>query len=100
MQSGGVTLSTNIQSDLRDFFSNTSYSKVGVLMDENTYQHCYPIISSTLPDHFTIKVKSGEEQKNLGTCSDIWQAMTDSNLDRHALLIILGGGVLGDMGGF
>ena len=30
----------------------------------------------------------------------IWQAMTDNTMDRHACLIVLGGGVLGDMGGF
>ncbi len=100
MQSGGLILSTDIQSDLRDFFSTSSYSKVGVLTDENTYHHCYPLISAALPAHFTIKIKSGEEQKNLETCADIWQTMTDYNLDRHALLVVLGGGVLGDMGGF
>lgn len=100
MRSGGVIVSTDIVSDLRDFFSNASYSRIAVLTDENTAAHCYPLISPALPDHFVIKVKSGEEQKNLTTCSEIWQSMTDHALDRHALMIVLGGGVLGDMGGF
>src|SRR5215216_5382287 len=100
MLSGDVLLSTDIVSDLGDFFSFSHYSKVGVLTDENTLKHCYPLIASALPEHFTVTIKSGEEQKNLATCSDIWQAMTDRALDRHSLLLILGGGVLGDMGGF
>lgn len=30
----------------------------------------------------------------------IWEEMTEMALDRHSVLIVLGGGVLGDMGGF
>jgi 3-dehydroquinate synthase len=100
MLPGSVVVSSNIESDLRDFFSKTAYSNIGVLTDENTLKYCYPLVASAIPSHFTITVKSGEEQKNLATCSQIWQAMTDHTLDRHSLLIILGGGVLGDMGGF
>jgi 3-dehydroquinate synthase len=47
-----------------------------------------------------VEIKSGEESKNLDTCQHIWQVLTDHTLDRHACAIILGGGVLGDMGGF
>jgi 3-dehydroquinate synthase len=47
-----------------------------------------------------IEVKSGEEQKNLDTCVQIWKDLTGYALDRHAVLLVLGGGVLGDMGGF
>lgn len=100
MLSGGVIVSTSIESDLRNFFANASYSQLGVLTDENTFKHCYPLIAHAIPAHFNITIESGEEQKNLDSCSRIWQAMTDHSLDRHALLIILGGGVLGDMGGF
>jgi 3-dehydroquinate synthase len=30
----------------------------------------------------------------------VWQQLTDFTFDRHSLLIVLGGGVLGDLGGF
>src|SRR5689334_6196517 len=96
----GVLISSDISHDLRSFLSQKSYSQVCVLTDENTHKHCYPLIREALPDHFTLRVKSGEEQKNLETCSIIWQELTDHALDRHALVVILGGGVLGDMGGF
>lgn len=96
----GVLISLDIARDLQTFLSQKSYSLVCVLTDENTQQHCYPLIKAVLPAHFIIQVRSGEEQKNLQTCSTIWQDMTDHALDRHALMIILGGGVLGDMGGF
>jgi 3-dehydroquinate synthase len=53
-----------------------------------------------LSEHSVLTVDSGEENKVLETCEAIWQTMTDEKLDRHAVLIIVGGGVLGDMGGF
>ncbi len=86
--------------DLQRFLSKKNYSSVMVLTDENTHQYCYPLIKENLPPHTLLQVGSGEENKSLETCSSIWQAMTDANLDRHSVLIIVGGGVLGDMGGF
>jgi 3-dehydroquinate synthase len=75
------------------------YSNAVILTDENTRAFCYPVLSG-LPPHHVMEVPSGEEHKNLDTCKMIWQRLTDLNFDRHSLLIVLGGGVLGDMGGF
>jgi 3-dehydroquinate synthase len=54
-----------------------------------------------LPSNFTkILIKSGEHHKNLATCEQVWDRMTKANMDRHSLLVNLGGGVIGDLGGF
>lgn len=45
-------------------------------------------------------MQAGEVHKTLQTCETIWKKLTDSNADRNALLINLGGGVIGDLGGF
>lgn len=95
-----ILFSTGPAADVKAFLTKKNYSQVGVLVDENTAKHCYPILAQGLPQHFVIRVKSGEEEKNLSTCEAIWQSMTDRTLDRHAVLIVIGGGVLGDMGGF
>lgn len=89
-----------ISESLKTFLSTKDYSKVIVLTDTNTKRLCYPIIKDSLPKHTVITVKHGEENKNLQTCEIIWSAMTEAQLDRHALMINLGGGVIGDMGGF
>jgi len=86
--------------ELGALLSSRAFSKVAVLVDENTIHHCYPIVKPLLPAHELIQVKSGEEHKNLETCAHIWQRMTDLKLDRWSVLINLGGGVIGDMGGF
>jgi hypothetical protein len=95
-----ILFSSDPTNDLLAILQKKNYSQVAVLTDENCRRHCYPLLERALPPHQVIEVKSGEEQKNLDTCTYIWQAMTEQALDRHAVLIVLGGGVLGDMGGF
>jgi 3-dehydroquinate synthase len=96
-----IKITSSPETDLQTFFQARNYSSYFVLTDENTQRHCYPKIKNYLPNtHTVFQIKSGEENKNIETCSAIWQAMTDANLDRHSVVIIIGGGVLGDMGGF
>lgn len=85
---------------LQSFLSNKSYSSLGVLTDSNTIQYCYPLIKDFIPVHALMQIPAGEEHKNLATCEQVWEQLTDKHFDRHSLLIVLGGGVLGDMGGF
>ncbi|MCE7043037.1 3-dehydroquinate synthase [Dyadobacter sp. CY312] len=89
-----------IQESLLSFISSANYSKVIVIADNNTKRHCYPHIKSALPPHKMVVIPSGETNKLLATCETIWEAMTNAELDRHALVINIGGGVIGDMGGF
>ncbi len=95
-----IVVCKDISTELKLFIQSNNYSKIAVLVDENTHQHCYPFISKDLPDHHLIKIQSGEENKNIETCSDIWEEITHHSFDRNALFINLGGGVIGDMGGF
>ena len=89
-----------ISQSLPAFLGVNSYTKIQVIVDENTFKYCYQTIRPFLGKHSLVKIKSGESHKNLDTCHKIWQAMTDNELDRHSLVINLGGGVIGDMGGF
>jgi 3-dehydroquinate synthase len=86
---------------LRHLLSSTPHSRLVVLTDSNTARHCYPLLQEVLPaDHLHLSVPAGEEHKTLETCIKIWSAMTEANLDRKALMLNLGGGVITDMGGF
>jgi 3-dehydroquinate synthase len=85
---------------LAALLNKKKYSSLAVLVDENTLRHCYPLIKPSLPAHFVVQIKSGESEKNINTCVDIWKSLTEHALDRHSCVVVLGGGVLGDMGGF
>jgi 3-dehydroquinate synthase len=95
-----VIIKPNIDQSLEDVLNIQPYSKVGVLVDSNTENLCYPLIKNNLPDHEMIRVEAGEKFKTIESCQRIWEQLTEKGFDRHAVLLILGGGVLGDMGGF
>ncbi len=85
---------------LPTYISENSYSRIAVIVDKNTKRHCYPKIKDLLPKHLLIAVNEGEEFKNISSCVEIWSKLTEGEFDRHSLVINLGGGVIGDMGGF
>ncbi len=96
-----VHFTTDIRSILKEVLHARSYSKLVVLTDVNTQQYCLPLIQEVLPaDTVLINVPAGEPFKTLETCATIWTQMTEAVLDRQALMLNLGGGVIGDMGGF
>ncbi len=77
-----------------------SYSRVFVLMDENTKKYCLPKISKYLFDIYPIVIPSGEQHKTLATAQVIWNELFKQNADKNSVLINLGGGMVGDIGGF
>tara|TARA_B100001758_G_scaffold247943_1_gene268835 strand:+ start:219 stop:1208 length:990 start_codon:yes stop_codon:yes gene_type:complete len=77
----------------------SQYSKVGILVDENTKRDCLKKIPKA-PGILIIEIESGEKNKTINSCNFIWNQLIDNNFDRNSLLINLGGGVIGDMGGF
>lgn len=89
-----------ISESLPAFLAATAPTQLAVLVDERTRRHCYPKVKPLLPRHTLITIKSGEAEKHLATCEQVWEALTTGAFDRHALLLNLGGGVIGDLGGF
>lgn len=90
-------------SQLRRFVEQGTYSRAFILTDENTTEHCLPLVKEQLDDldNFDlIEVNAGEESKTIDFCIGIWKTLIDFGADRKALMINLGGGVITDMGGF
>lgn len=73
--------------------------KIAYLVDENTKAHCLPLFNLN-NDALVIEITSGEINKNLNTCTHIWTQLTNWGFTRKSLLVNVGGGVIGDMGGF
>ena len=89
--------------ELSNLIEEKNYSKLFILVDENTFENCYPKFIPNLETDKTIEVieiESGEINKNLDTCIGVWNAITELGGDRKSLLITLGGGVITDLGGF
>ncbi len=100
-----IFVSTTISKDIVRFLkaNKKGYSKLFILVDENSLQHCYPQLVSTVPQFESaeiIEIESGEENKTIEVCIQLWEALSEMKADRKALFINLGGGVISDLGGF
>lgn len=88
---------------LNKYLSETKYSKLFIIVDSNTNNHCLPLLLPTLKTTLTIEIiefEAGEINKNIETCVQIWNVLTELGADRKSLVINLGGGVVTDLGGF
>ncbi len=90
---------------LKDHLKNRQNKKYGIfiLVDENTGKYCLPVLLnqvSLLKNAEIIEIESGEEHKNINTCIALWNILSGKNVNRDAVLINLGGGLISDLGGF
>ena len=47
-----------------------------------------------------MEIPEGEEHNTIDICTGVWEALSEYNAVRKSLMIILGGGVVTDLGGF
>tara|TARA_B100000678_G_scaffold92218_3_gene76931 strand:+ start:1375 stop:2439 length:1065 start_codon:yes stop_codon:yes gene_type:complete len=88
---------------INDYLVQHTPSKIFILVDTNTHEHCLPGFLPKISTATTIEIieiEAGEPFKNLDTCMGVWQTMSDLEGDRKSLMINLGGGVVTDLGGF
>lgn len=86
---------------LRKHVEDMNPSAVFILTDELVEKYCLHIVLEHLDFPVqVIRIPSGENHKKIATCEQVWSRLLHAGADRHALLINLGGGVIGDLGGF
>ena len=80
----------------------TGYSQTILITDERVRKACFnaldPVWLRKMGEIMEIPV--GEEHKNLATCGEVWRMLTNTGMDRHGLVVNIGGGVVTDLGGF
>ncbi len=82
---------------------NYAESQKIILTDANTLQLCLPLLQQkckTLAKALVLTIPAGEVHKNETTAHLIWEQLATNFIDRNAVLINLGGGVITDLGGF
>lgn len=88
---------------LQNFVAQHKYVQLVVLVDENTQKYCLPVLKELLPQFPKFEcmvMPSGEQYKTIETAMDLWRQLLELGIERNALMINLGGGVVTDMGGF
>ncbi len=102
-KSSKVFIGNDVFSVLKEYLRPYQDNKIFILVDENSLQHCVTELITNvdlLQKAEIIEIDSGEENKTIDICYQIWKTLADYKADRNSLLINLGGGVITDMGGF
>jgi 3-dehydroquinate synthase len=96
-----IIIGEGILLQLEKLFDLKKYSKIFVLTDTQIEKS---VLKNTnkflLEEMHLIVVPSGERAKSIDTVTEIWKELLQQKADRKSLLINLGGGVIGDLGGF
>lgn len=88
---------------LNNHLSENNYSNIFIIVDSNSNEVCLPKLLPNIATELTIEIiefEAGEINKNIETCVQIWNVLTELGADRKSLVINLGGGVVTDLGGF
>lgn len=97
-----IYLSTDINTIFTKIIEDFTFTKIFVLIDENTKKYCLPklITYKQIQSAELIEIESGENNKSIQSVEKIWTTLTNKGADRSSILINLGGGLICDMGGF
>lgn len=87
---------------LEQKLGHLSNNQIFVLVDKHTRKYCWPLLAEIpqLSDSRLLEVDFGEQAKSIDTVIEVWRQLTHFRADRHSVLINLGGGMVGDLGGF
>lgn len=100
-----VTIGKNIlEATLAEHFKDTSPENLFVLIDENVFKHHWrviePVLSNLTHHLFYLEVPAGENSKSVDFWSKTVDFLLERKIRRNTPLIVIGGGVTGDLGGF
>lgn len=96
-----IFIGKNVFPKISEFIQLEKYTKVIVLTDDIVAPIYLDTVLTSLPNSAkSVIIPTGENNKNIDTLQFIWKKLLEIGADRKSLLINLGGGVIGDIGGF
>ncbi len=75
-------------------------AKLLIVTDNGVPQTYIQTVLSQFPHAILLVFPQGEEYKNVASLQKIWQALMEAHFDRGDAIVTLGGGMIGDLGGF
>ncbi|MDR9365208.1 MAG: 3-dehydroquinate synthase [Balneolaceae bacterium] len=92
------------EEELAIYLSQKQADKLFVLIDENVFRHHWktiqPILSEIVTNVHFLQVPEGESSKSVRFWSKTLDFLLNAGIRRNVPLVVIGGGVTGDLGGF
>jgi 3-dehydroquinate synthase len=96
-----VVIGQHLLAEMRDFAEAEKPTTILLVTDSNVGPLHAEVIQNTIVANHVLTVPAGEASKNLGQLGSLYDdALGTRRLDRHSLIVALGGGVVGDLAGF
>ena len=104
IKSLSIIVDAGITSNISDYFNFGEYSSVILVTDSTTEklygQQVTKALKATGKRVLTFTFPAGERSKSTRQVEKGYRFLLDNGVDRNALLCVLGGGVVGDVGGY
>ena len=99
-----ITVNYGLREQLSSVLKPWNQGQQWVILTQQAIFDLYePVIDGLRDDGYainTIIVPGDESAKNIRHAEDVWTKMVEFGCDRSSILLALGGGVVGDLGGF
>jgi 3-dehydroquinate synthase len=96
-----ILIGVNILEQLNSLLDLSQYSQAAIITDTNIAKfHLQKLQKAIKIPTRSIILSPGESAKTIQSTEIIWKELADAKFDRKSVVINLGGGVIGDMGGF
>lgn len=96
-----VVIGERLLAEMREFAESAKPTSIIIVTDDNVGPQYAAAVQNAMVANFVFTVPAGENSKDLRVLEGLFdQAFATRRLDRHALIVALGGGVVGDLAGF
>lgn len=99
-----IHVAYDLRQQLADLIADLNKGQKWVLLSQQPIlEHYQDVVAGLIKQGFNIDVitvPENESAKNIRHAEEAWTQMVDMGCDRSSVLIALGGGVVGDLGGF
>ncbi len=96
-----IVFTNDVATALDQILDLKPYSRLAVIVDENTKLAALPKIQSRhLQKAHVITIGAGDSCKNLPTLTHVWESLEQCGATRKSVVVNIGGGVVTDLGGF
>lgn len=96
-----IYVGAHLIEELGKIVTGANYSKLYIITDETVSKLYLESVKKQFPEYAGVSIlPEGEKAKDVNYLTEIWKSMIDAKLDRKSLIFNLGGGVIGDIGGF
>lgn len=90
-----LIFTNQVREALTGLLDSMPHDKTFWLADTNT-----ATIARSLTEDAVITIGAGDENKNLSTLAEVWEALSLGGATRRSILVNVGGGMVTDLGGF